>query len=94
MSAAHRGGDKAWIGLALIRGANIDEWRTIRRADETHKLVGGNGGGRGHAASLQLSGTRCFGVSPRGEVAVPIRELGIAALRLSRSEDMGSQLTW
>jgi len=36
-----------------------------------------------HAASLQRSGTRCFGMSPRGEIAVPMARLQVTAVDLS-----------
>ena len=52
--------------------AHIDEDRAFRRADQARELVDGDGVDRRHGASSQLSGTRCFGMSPRGEIAFPM----------------------
>ena len=97
---ARRLGDGAPERAGISRGsaaksssrADIDDGRASGRADEARKLVDGDGVDRRHGASSDVSGTRCFGMSPRGEIAFPMRPIndrGVTAVQsrvLSRFE--------
>ena len=64
-------GYKARISRKVIVCAYINDRRTFGRTDETKELFGGDAVDGRHGASLLMSGTRYFGMSPRGEIAFP-----------------------
>ena len=42
MRAPHRARDQPGIGLEIVLGANVDQDRTMRRADQARELVDGD----------------------------------------------------
>ena len=70
--AANRSWDQSRIGGKILLGAHIEDRRGLWAADQPAELVHGDGGERRHGASSSHGGTRCFGMSPRGEIAIPM----------------------
>src|SRR5208282_1902263 len=72
MGAPDRARHQPWIGREIVVGPDVDQGRTFRRADQPRQLFDGDGVYRRHGASSPSSGTRFFGMSPRGEIAFPM----------------------
>ena len=53
MRAAHRARDQAGIGREVLLGADVDDRRALRRADQAGELVDGDGGDRRHGCVLR-----------------------------------------
>ena len=79
-----RGG--ATPGMRSPRGAEVDERRARRRADQADQLVGRDGVDCGHAASFLDDRTRCFSMSPHGVIAIPMAGLEPAGLGCQAAE--------
>jgi hypothetical protein len=74
--AAQRARNQARIAGEVLVRANVEEGRRVGPPDEAGKLVGRDGVERGHAcASLSRIRTRCLGMSPRGEIAIPMTRI-------------------
>src|SRR5712691_8353393 len=59
------------VDRQVLIGAHIDKNRRFWRAEQARELFDGDGVDRRHDASSMLGGTRCFGMSPHGEIAFP-----------------------
>ena len=76
--AAHRARNQARIAGEILVRADVDEGRGVGPSDEAGELVGRDGVEGGHAdASLPRVRTRCLGMSPRGEIAIPMRVMKV-----------------
>jgi hypothetical protein len=84
--AAQRSGQQPRIQGKIVVGGDIDDGRGGGEADETVELFDGNGVRRRHAGVLVQvkGGTRCFGLSPRGEIAFPMAAISLAGGNVSR----------
>ena len=78
-------GDQARVGGEVLVGLDVDEDRASGRADQAGELVDGDGVDRRHddASLLKESWTRCLGMSPREEIAVPMAQVGTCRRALS-----------
>jgi hypothetical protein len=63
--------DKAGINRKVLVAPHIEERRTLGGANQASEFFRSDAVHGRHDASLQMSGTRCFGMSPRGEIAFP-----------------------
>ena len=82
--AANRAGDKARVSGKVLVRAHIEQRGTLGRANQSGELFRSDAVDGRHDASLQMSGTRYFGMSPRGEIAFPKPSIQSMRAELSR----------